>query len=133
VHHDSIPDDNNTAVILSVDVPNNLVFDFMNVEYYGENEIGVPFEASVESTLSYAIYKGEYYVMTEERTERISTDECNEHYFDAEEDYTIEVTGALTITLNREQLERDDLTDDEIADLINDADYNVEIFETSVS
>jgi PIN domain len=133
VHHDSIPDDNNSAMIISVDAPKDLVFDFMNIEYYGENEIGVSFEASAECILSYSIFKADYYVMSDEKAKHISTGECNEHYFDAEEYYTIAVTGALTIALDKEKLERGDLTDDDITDLIYDADYNVEIFEASVS
>jgi hypothetical protein len=57
----SIPDDNNEATIMGVDSPVDVSFDYGDVDYYGDGEIGLAFKASVECTLNYAIYKGDYY------------------------------------------------------------------------
>jgi hypothetical protein len=133
VYDSRIPDDNNEAMILSVGAPGNLTFDFLGVEYYGASELGVPFTTAVECMLSYAIFKADYVTMSEQKTKHISIGELNDHYFDAEEDYTVDVSGILSLTLDIERLQDDDLTDNDIDDLINDADDEVEILETEIS
>ncbi|MBA3913772.1 MAG: DUF4935 domain-containing protein, partial [Acidobacteriales bacterium] len=55
----SIPDDNNEGTIYGVHELNDVTFDFAAREYYGEGEIGIPFEASVDCELNYAMFKSE--------------------------------------------------------------------------
>ena len=43
VHDSSIPDDNGEGVVIGVDSPEDLTFDFDNVEFYGGSEIGISF------------------------------------------------------------------------------------------
>ena len=133
VHHSSIPDDNHEGLIYLVDAPLELSFDFNKIEYYGANELGVPFEAYVECTLNYAIFKADYYVLPDERAKQISITDRNEHYFDADEDYVVRTNGTLTLKLNLEQLETVDITDYDIAYMIEDAVYNVEVEDVSVA
>jgi hypothetical protein len=128
----SIPDDNNEATILMVGGPENLRFDFDDAEYYGANELGVAFEASIDCTLNYAIFIADYYTLSDERRKPISIDERNEHYFDAEEDYTVDVRGTLLITLDSSPLEEEDLRDEDLSDLIDHADYGVEVVEATI-
>jgi PIN domain len=88
-----IPDDNNEGTILWVNTPGEFSFDFEKIEYYGENELGIPFNGSIECTLNYAIYKGDYFSLPEEKVKKISMSERNDHYVDADEEYTLEVEG----------------------------------------
>ena len=132
VSHPSIPDDNNEATILTVDKPDDLTFDFEDVEYYGDGELGIPFTARVECGLHYAIYKGDYYTMPDEDAEDITIEELNDHYFGAKQNYTIEVKGDVSVPLDLRDLEDQNVSDDDLSDFIHDADHSVEIFETDV-
>ena len=133
VYDDSIPDDNNEGMIFSVYSPHELTFDFANLEYYGAGDIGIPFEALVECELNYAIFKADYFVLSDERTKTISIGERNEHYFDADEDYVIKAEGILSLQLDTKRLENEDIEDSEMKELIGAADHDVEITETAVS
>ena len=48
VNDGDIPDDNHEGMVISVDEPSELHFDFERIEYYGDSEIGVPFIAVTE-------------------------------------------------------------------------------------
>jgi hypothetical protein len=128
-----IPDDNNEGMIYLVGAPSEVDFDFDRVEYYGDSEVGVPFVAIIECTLNYAIFKSDFYCLDEDKAAKISTDERNDHYFDADEDYSIKVTGTLQIKLDANQLRNDEVTDEEILELIEDAEYNLEVDELAVA
>src|SRR5262249_22405085 len=132
VRHRAIPDDNHEARILMVSKPENVEFEFTDVEYYGDGEFGIPFTASVECTLNYSIYKSDYYVMREEQAEDISVEELNDHYLDAEQDYTIDVGGVITIALPLDAL-TEEMSDEELDVIIHDAEMTVEVVDTEVS
>jgi hypothetical protein len=123
----SILDDNNEGMVYMINEPSKVDFDFEKVEYYGESEMGVPFDGVTECTLNYAIFRGDYFVMDEERLAHISLGDRNEHYFDADEEYPIRATGTLQITLDQEKLRNDEITDEEIEELCDDAEYNLEV------
>jgi hypothetical protein len=133
VHDYRIPDDNHEATILGVGEPDRLTFDFEEVEYYGAGDLGIPFTCWVECTLNYSIFKSDYFTMGEEETKDISIEELNKHYFDAEQDFILEVAGVLSLSLAKERLQSANLTDDDIDGLINDADHDVEILETAIA
>lgn len=128
-----IPDDNNEGMIYMINEPSKVDFDFDKVEYYGESEMGIPFDAVTECTLNYAIFKGDYFVMDEERLAHISLGDRNEHYFDADEDYPIRATGTLQIKLDQEKLSNDEITDEEIEELFDHAEYNLEVEDLEVA
>ena len=128
VRSHQIPDDNNEASITMVGAPDDLKLDFEQIEYYGETEIGIPFETSVECTLNYAIFKSDYYMLDDDKSEGISIDERNDHYYDADEDYTVNVTGRVLISFNSQDLEtEDDLSDEDLIDVIEASSLDVEV------
>jgi hypothetical protein len=129
----SIPDDNNEGMIYMIDEPSKIKFDFDKVEYYGDSEIGVRFEAITECTLNYAIYKGDFDGLDEDKMARISLGERNEHYYDADEEYDIEVTGTLQIKLNAKELHAEKITNVRIRELFEDAEYKVNVDELKVA
>ena len=83
--------------------------------------------------MNYAIFKADYYCLDEDKMAKISIDERNEHYFDADEDYPIKATGTLQIKLDTEKLRDEEITTEEIRELFDDAIYNVEVDELEVA
>jgi hypothetical protein len=130
VRHYAIPEDNNEAVILSVDEPADADFDCADAEYYGDADLGVPFTTTVNCTLNYRIYKGDYFSHPDSD---ISISEWNDHYFDADQNYDITVEGTLTLLLDEEKLAKDDLTNQDLLDLAHDADCSIEVLEIKVA
>jgi PIN domain-containing protein len=133
VHDSSIPDDNGEGLIMGVDSPEDLTFDFDNVEFYGGSEIGIPFTTTVDCELNYAIYKGDYFTLSEKKQAQISISERNEHYFDADETYPIEVTGTLSVELETKVLENLKATDEDVEQAILSGMHDVEITDTEVA
>ena len=131
--HVGVPDDNNEAMILGVNTPHEVSFNFDKVDYYGEGELGVPFEASVECEVNYAIFKSDYFSLSEEKMKDISIGERNEHYFDADENYVVDVQGVLSLKLHAEMLKEDKISDDEIRDTMKAADSDLEIDEVEIA
>jgi hypothetical protein len=130
VRHRTIPEDNNEATIVSIGAPENVVFDFAQVDHYGDAELGIPFTATVDCEFNFTIYKGDYYSLSD--PEDFSIDDWSDHYFDAHKEYTLNVEGYITITIDTEELEKEDLTEEKLADLINDADLSTDITERTV-
>lgn len=132
VRDSKIPDDNNEGLIIGVGDVSNVEFSLEKTEYYGEDDIGIFFRATVDCTLNYAIYKADYYLLDEEETEGMSIDERNKHYFDVDEDYSLEVSGTLTLKIDGEMLE-DELEDEELDEIILNSDTDVEVDEIAVA
>ena len=128
----SIPDDNNEATVIGVGEVSDVTFDFDHTEYYGEDDIGIPFEAEVECTLNYAVFKADYYALAEDKMDRMSIDERNRHYYDVEEDYVLRVTGVLTLKIDGDLLE-DEMDDAELDDVILQSDSEIDLQEIAVA
>jgi hypothetical protein len=132
VHDSRIPDENGEGLIMLVGSAENLTFDFDNIEFYGGGEIGIPFATTVECELNYAIFKGDYFALAEEKQAQIGISERNEHYFDADETYPIEVTGTLSVELEAKVLENPRATDEEVEQAILSGLHDLEITETEI-
>jgi hypothetical protein len=128
-----IHDDNHEATIYSIDDPQKMKFAFDKVEYYGSSEIGVPFEVVTECRLHYAIYKADYYVLDEDEQAKISISELNDHYYDAEGDYDIKVTGTLQAKLDEKKLLNEKIKNAELRELLENTEYKLNIDETKIA
>ena len=127
-----IPDDNNEASVSMVGSPRHTQFKFDDMEYYGEGVIGIPVSTVVECELNYYIFKADWCVMDDVAISRISVSDWNKHYFLAEETRDVDVEGRLIVQLRLDELQRDDLTDDDLSTLINDANCTVEVEDATV-
>lgn len=127
IHDSRIPDDNGEGLITMVGSPEDLTFDFENIEFYGGSEIGIPFTTTVKCQLYYAIFKGDYYALDEDKINEISIGECNEHYYGADETYEIDVVGILSVELETKVLENPKATDEDVEEAILSGMHNVEI------
>lgn len=127
-----IPDDNHEGTIYGVDDPQKIEFDFDKVEYYGSTEIGVPVEAVTECRVSYAIFKADYYVLDEDEQAKMSISELNDHYYDAERDYDIKITGTLQTKLDEKKLLNEKIKNAELRELLEDAEYKLNVDEMKI-
>jgi hypothetical protein len=132
VRHSAIPDDNNEATILGVYEPQNVEFNFAELEHYGDADIGIPFTASVDCDLNYAIFKSDYHCLDDDEMDRISISDLNRHYYDAEQNYTINIAGYITIMIDPAELEEEDISDETLKMLIQHADTSTEVTEREV-
>ena len=131
---DRIPNDSGDARVFGVNEDyERIEFDFDSVNYYGEGEIGVPFDIILPNcTVSYAIQKGEYYMLSYKRQKLISVDELNEQFFDAEEEFTLQATGTLLIKLDVKRLRDENISKDGLRALYEDAEYSLDVDEVNI-
>jgi hypothetical protein len=131
VRHPAIPEDNNEATIFMVGEPQQTEFDFAEIESYGDGDLGISFTANVDCTLNYTIYKGDYYSLPD--TDDISIDEWSDHYYSAEQEYSLTAEGALSISIDTADLQSDDFSDDNLRQFIRDASYDIEVDNVKVN
>ena len=122
----SIPDDNNEAMISMLDVPEDVGLDFDEAEYYGKGVIPLPFEFEMEILATYYIFKSDYYCLNEERAKNISVSEYdNRHYFKAEEDFSLTVTGRIAVTVDFSKVPHGESLIDHLDALVEDVGVEV--------
>jgi NB-ARC domain len=119
-----IYNDDNQAMIQSVEDIESCDIYSEQIECYEPQQIAIPFKACVGCLLSYFISKADYYSLDDERN--ISIDDRNDHYFSAEEYHLLEVEGVAVIDLNIiDGFEDSILSDEEISDFLSDVDISV--------
>jgi hypothetical protein len=121
-----IPDDDSRATIVMVDDAYGVEYKNDEVEYYGEGLLLLPFEATVEVHAAYTIFKGDYLSLEPERAKSVSISECNEHYFEAEESFTIRVAGNVAIQFEATTLEATLLDSGAVSRAFREVDANLD-------
>jgi hypothetical protein len=101
-----IPDDNNEAHILSYGEVEAIELDLDSIVYYGSGTIGIPFELEMDVNAYYYIFKADYYSLINPP----SVSDHNDHYFEAEDEFDILVTGVATVTFDRDNLDFEDFS-----------------------
>lgn len=110
IENDAIPDDNHVATISGFYEPEDIKLDMTNLLYYGNGLVGFNFVAKLRVSIYYYIYKADYYCMEDEISPSVT--DHNDHYFEAEDDCEIQVTGTITILIDYNEVfttEVDDL------------------------
>ncbi|MCP5245523.1 MAG: DUF4935 domain-containing protein [Burkholderiales bacterium] len=107
----SIPDDNNEATVNSYDEAEDVEFDFNEVGYYGNGQFGIPFSAKIVVLADYYIFKSDYYCMDPEREHVPSVTDHNKHYFEAEDEFELSVSGLVSIAIDRDNINFDDFSE----------------------
>jgi hypothetical protein len=128
-----INDENGEALITSVGSPEDLTFDFENIEYFGGNELGVHFNATIECELNYAMYIGEFFGLSDEAQARMSTSPLNDQYFDVDETHRLAVVGTLSLELEKSVLDNEKSDDVHIEDAILESEVKVEITKKKIA
>jgi hypothetical protein len=105
-----IPDDNHEATINSYGEADDVELDFSDVGYYGNGQFGIPFGLRIIVSANYYIFKSNYYSMDPDREDVPSVSDHNDHYFEAEDEFELYVSGLVSITLDRDNINMDDLS-----------------------
>lgn len=115
-----IPDDNNEATILGASEPDAIEYSWDEISTFADDTIIVPFNFITEVLTYYYVFKPDAYTLDDERLERVGLTDHNNHYFEAEEYFEIEVQGELRLQVNT-----DELTED-IYELVNTEESGIE-------
>lgn len=102
VHSSQIPDDNHEATISSYGDPEDVEVDFDGLSYFGSGQFGLPFEFRCTVEVTYYIFKSDYYCLDE--TDMPSVTDHNDHYFEAEDERVVHVSGTLRLSFPIESI-----------------------------
>ena len=97
VQSDEIPDDNGEGRILEVDSPTDVKLEIDQAIDHGEGLIVIPLSLRTEALLNYAIFRGDYHLLSIDKIKKIDLSDRNRHYFDADEYYQLEVEGTVSV------------------------------------
>jgi hypothetical protein len=107
----SIPDDNNEATINSYDEAEDVELHFKEIAYYGNGQFGIPFDLKISVLADYYIFKSDYYCMDPEREHVPHVSDHNKHYFEAEEEFELCVSGLISIEIDRDKINLEDVSE----------------------
>lgn len=107
----SIPDDNHEATINGYGEAKDIELDFSEIGYYGNGQFGIPFKLKITVLADYYIFKSDYYCMDPEREYVPSVTDHNDHYFAAEDEFELCVSGLVSITVDRDNINLDDFSE----------------------
>lgn len=107
----SIPDDNHEAIVNSYDKAENIELNFSDIGYYGNGQFGIPFKLKIIVLADYYIFKSDYYCIDPEREHVPAVTDHNDHYFEAEEEFELCVSGLVSITVDRNNIKLDDFSE----------------------
>ncbi|QZN82109.1 PIN domain-containing protein [Stenotrophomonas sp. DR822] len=95
IHSSRIPDDNNEATVSGYNDAEDIELHFDDASYFGNGEIGLPFSLSLWVSAYFYIYKPDYYAMDFE----FSVTDHSDHYFQAEDEFFLSVSGTARISV----------------------------------
>jgi hypothetical protein len=128
----ALPTEDEEATIYDVGSINEIDLHFDDASYYGESEIGIPFDAKVDCTLEYALYKPTLHRLSHDERKFLRVEDRNEYFFGIEDDRTIEAGGVLTLRLAERRLSDIALTDHDIEGLISSAEFSVDVSDLAI-
>jgi hypothetical protein len=105
IHDPSIPDDNHDATISSYNDIDKIELDFAKIFYFGNGKFGIPFSVKLTVGAIYYIFKADYYCMDPEIEHVPSVSDHNDHYYEAEDEFEVEVTGMATLCIDRDNID----------------------------
>jgi hypothetical protein len=102
IYSRSIPDDNHEAIITGFYDAQNVEVNFDELSYFGQGEFGVPFTFDTAVTIVYYIFKADFYAIDEDKMPSVS--DHNDHYFEAEDQIEVCVSGTVKLKIQTELL-----------------------------
>ena len=115
VHSPSIPDDNHEATITGYYDPADIDLKFDELNYFGYGEFGLPFTFTAKVSITYYIFKSDYFCLDEKKMPSVS--DHNDHYYEAEGDIEVEVSGVVKLSFDPAELKT--LTEENIDEHIS--------------
>jgi hypothetical protein len=98
----TIPDDNHEATISSYSDSEEVELDYGEAAYFGAGEFGIPFTVTLWVSGFYYLFKSDIY-RSEGRD--VSLTDHNDHYYEAEEQFEIQVVGLVKVICDRDELD----------------------------
>jgi len=102
IYSRSIPDDNHEAIVTGFYDAQNVNVDFDELSYFGQGEFGVPFTFDTTVSVVYYIFKADFYAIDEDKMPSVS--DHNDHYFEAEDEIEVRVSGTVKLKIQTELL-----------------------------
>ena len=112
----STPDDDNEATINSCGETKNIELNFTETGYYGNGQFGIPFKLKVTVLASYYIFKSDYHSMDPEIEHVPWISDHNDHYYETEEFFELCISGLVSITIDRYNINLDDFSESVVED-----------------
>ena len=122
----NIPNDDHEASIISIGEINHLDLHVDQLTYNSSNVFIFPFSVKVESYLSYFIHKSDYCLLDDERTDRMSVSDLNDHVYSVEEEYLLALEGNMSITLDASVFQYADISDEDLIEAIENSQVDID-------
>lgn len=106
----SIRDDNHEAQVSSYREAEDIELDFSKISYFGNGQFGIPFDLKIEALGIYHIFKSDYYCLDSEYEVVPSVQDHNSHYFRAEENFELCVSGLVSFKIDRNNINLKDFS-----------------------
>ena len=113
---DAIPGENGKGMITSVDELQETEFRIEDITYYGDGIGVIPFKIELICGIDFSIFKSDYTIMSDKESEGISVSELNEHFFEANKEFTLYVSGNLSIETSINVLEQEDPSEQDLTE-----------------
>ena len=126
-----IPDDNNEGTITGIMGIYPTEFSKDEIIKHGGGLFSVPFYCEIDAYLDYFFYKADYCIFDEDRTNDISVEDWNDHYYKAEEEYPLICNGKLGLRFNT-KMTSDEIENKNQEQLMQDIKIGFDIIEIRV-
>jgi len=98
VSHPQIPDDNKEGLVLSVNEPTDVQFEWDKIKNYGPGLAVLPFSLECEVLLTFSVFRGDAFSVPDGVWVEYKDPE-EHHYFDAQGDVRLSVKGDLAVRM----------------------------------
>lgn len=112
----AIPGENGEGMITSVDEPHEIEFKIEDLTYYGDGIGIIPFKVELICGIDFSIFKSDYMIMSDKESEGIFTSELNKHFFEANKEFTLNVSGNLSIETSINVLEQEEPSEQDLTE-----------------
>ena len=113
-----LPGENGEGMITSVDEPQKIEFGIEDVTYYGDGIGVIPFEVEINCEINFSIFKSDYMIMNDKESEGIFISELNEHFFEADKEFTLNISGNLSLETSTNALEQEDPSEQNLTETV---------------
>jgi hypothetical protein len=132
IYDELLPTHDHEATIYNLNHINSINISFDDGTYSGATSIGLFFTLNVYCTLEYAVEKIEYHMLPQDDKKHLKVEDRNEYYYGIEDHRTLDARGVLTLKLPDSRLGDIALSDNDIENLITNADYSIEVYEIEI-
>lgn len=124
INDSSINDDNNEGLITTIYGLSDKSINFNEIDFVNEGMFTIPFECEMEVGIEFYIYKQDYFCLDPDDQKYISISDHNDHYFEAEQEFNLRISGNVSGLLAEYTYE------DEVDSIFEDIEFELESIES---